>query len=63
MYVGVPLAMTGVPYLAGWRGNPFVALFLGNLYHGVATAVGVLFAWTLRGYVRSRLVVLAARRV
>ena len=40
MYVAVTMAMTFLPYLAGWRGHPLTAFLLGNQYHLAATAVG-----------------------
>lgn len=50
MYVVVTLALAGLPYLYGWRGNPLLALVTGNLFHLVATAVGVggALAWSDR---------------
>lgn len=41
MYGAVTVAMTVLPFAFGWRGNPLVALVRGNLFHLVATAVGL----------------------
>lgn len=55
MYGVIVVVMGFIPYLFGWRGNPLVALFLGNLYHLVATAVGIGFAWWSAGYIGERM--------
>jgi membrane associated rhomboid family serine protease len=55
MYGVIVVAMAALPYLFGWRGNPLVALAIGNLYHGVATAVGVGFALVAAGHIHKRL--------
>jgi membrane associated rhomboid family serine protease len=58
MYGIIVLFMAVLPYLTGWRGSPVAALLLGNLYHLVATVVGVIFtAFTIR-YIRRRMSVL-----
>lgn len=44
LFLAVPLAMTAVPYLAGWRGNPVIAFARANVFHGIAVAVGAGFA-------------------
>ena len=55
MYGVVTLAMTLIPYAAGWRGNPLTAFLLGNQYHLVATAVGVVAALTFSRRIHSRI--------
>lgn len=55
MYVVVIAAMGLLPYAGGWRGNPVVALLLGNVYHLVATAVGTLAALVWRQRIHGRL--------
>lgn len=59
MYVGITLVMAALPYLAGWRGNPLVALLRANLFHLVATAVGIACALALRRHAARRLATLA----
>jgi len=54
MYVGIPVLLTGAPYLAGWRGSPLVAFGMANAFHAVATAVGVGLAIAWRDRIRSR---------
>jgi membrane associated rhomboid family serine protease len=44
MYGVIVVVMAVLPYVGGWRGNPLHALLLGNLYHLVATVVGLAFA-------------------
>ena len=55
MYVVLPLLTPVLPYSAGWDGPYVHAFVLSNLYHMVATAVGLGFAahWFLE--IRSRL--------
>lgn len=55
IYVAIPLAMTLVPYAAGWRGNPVVGFLRANVFHLVATAVGAGFAAVHVGWIRRRL--------
>ncbi len=55
MYGVIVLVMALLPYLSGWRGNPLLGALLGNLYHLVATGVGILFAWFSSGYIRKRM--------
>jgi membrane associated rhomboid family serine protease len=53
---GVIVAVMGVlPYAFGAHMNPLVALLRGNLYHLVATGVGVLFTLATSGSVKRRL--------
>ncbi len=63
MYVVVTLGMAGIPYLHGWRGNPVAALALGNRYHLVATAVGVVLGLAWRGHIHRRLARVAERHL
>jgi membrane associated rhomboid family serine protease len=55
MYGVIVLAMGIVPYAAGWRGNPLNALFVGNLFHLVATAVGIAFTLATASYIRDEI--------
>lgn len=55
MYLAVTAGMTLLPYLVGWRGEPLTALWLGNRYHIVATAVGAAGAWAWRREIEARL--------
>lgn len=55
MYGVVMIAMAFLPYLFGWRGNPLVSYFLANLYHLVATGVGIVFALYSARYIRDRM--------
>jgi membrane associated rhomboid family serine protease len=55
MYGIIVLVMAFLPYIFGWRGNPVTALFRANLFHLVATGVGIVFAWYFGGYIRNRL--------
>lgn len=60
MYVAIVVAMGLLPYLAGWRGNPLQALLTGNLFHLVATGVGVAYVGLAAGSIRRRLSSLVA---
>lgn len=62
IYVAIPLAMTLVPYAAGWRGNPVVGFFRANVFHLVATAVGAGFAVVHARWIRRRLFSLGGAR-
>jgi membrane associated rhomboid family serine protease len=55
MYGVLVVVMGFLPYAAGWRGNPLVALAMGNLFHAVATATGVVVAWFWRDRIHRRL--------
>jgi membrane associated rhomboid family serine protease len=55
MYGVIVVVMAVLPYLGGWRGNPLVALVLGNLYHLVAAAAGSGVAVLAAGSIRRRL--------
>ena len=54
MYVVIPILMAVIPYMYGWRGNPMEAFLRGNLYHLVATTVGIGFAYLWRAYISER---------
>lgn len=54
MYVVITILMAGLPYLYDWWGNPLEAFIRGNLYHMVATVVGIGFAFVWRGYIAER---------
>lgn len=54
MWIAVPLAMTAVPYIDGWEGDPVGAFGLANLYHGTATLAGALVALAWRGRLTGR---------
>lgn len=58
MYVIIVVAMGAMPYLAGWRGNPFVSLLRANAFHLAATGVGVAFALAARRFIGARLAAL-----
>lgn len=58
MYGVIVIAMGALPYLAGWRGNPLMALLMGNQFHLVATGVGAIGAWLWRDRIRARIAVL-----
>jgi len=47
MWIVVTPAMAAVAYAGGFRGNPLMALVLGNLFHVAASVVGIAaaFAW------------------
>lgn len=55
MYGIMVLVMALPPYLSGWRGNPGLSLLMGNLYHLVATVVGIAFAWGSAAHIRCRM--------
>lgn len=59
MYGVVVLVMGALPYLAGWRGNPLVALLRANLFHLVATGIGILLTGAFAGSIRDRLTAMA----
>lgn len=59
MYVVVVIAMGAIPYLSGRRGNPILALAMGNLYHLVAAGVGLAFTLVWSRHIESRLADLA----
>ena len=54
MYVVITILMAAVPYMYDWRGNPLEAFLRGNLYHLVATTVGIGFAYRWRAYIAER---------
>lgn len=60
MYIIVTAVLGFLPYLYGWRGNPLLGLIRGNLFHLVATGVGIGFALAQRGHIERRLARLAA---
>jgi membrane associated rhomboid family serine protease len=55
MYVVITVVMGLLPRLSGWGGGLLHGLVLGNLYHLVATAVGIGFAAASVGHIRRRL--------
>lgn len=59
MYGVITVGMAVLPYAFGWRGNPLVSLLRANLYHGVATGVGIALAVAWRGRIARRLDALA----
>lgn len=51
----VPLLMTAIPYAYGYRGNPLPVFLAGNLYHGVALAVGLGYVGAMAGWLARRI--------
>jgi len=59
---GIIVGVMGVlPYAFGARLNPLASLVQGNLYHLVATGVGIAFAWASGAFIRNRLRELGSR--
>jgi membrane associated rhomboid family serine protease len=58
-YAVVIVLMAIVPYVYGWRGTLLAALARGNLFHLIATAIGIVFALVLRGWIARRLLEVA----
>lgn len=54
MWVVVPLFVTVLVTLSGYRGNPILAFFLGNIFHLSGTIVGVVGAMAWRERIRRR---------
>ncbi len=55
VYIVLVMAVTALPYLYGYRGDPVTAFLRGNLHHMVSAGVGAAFTMLWAGTIRSRI--------
>ncbi|MFQ5605633.1 MAG: hypothetical protein ACE5HS_20365 [bacterium] len=54
MWGVITILMTILPYLVGGKGNLFIALILGNIFHAAAVAIGFLFSFLWRNVILNK---------